>query len=259
MRRALAIAATLLLAGCRRAPAPAPAPAVDAASAEPARAVAPASDADTAEARVLRSSLVDRLARGGVVRDPRVLEVMRAVPRHAFAPNLTLAEAYADRAQPIGLEQTISQPTVVGEMTAALELTGRERVLEIGTGSGYQAAILARLAKEVYTIELLTPLGEAARQRLARLGYPNVHVRIGDGYAGWPEAAPFDRVIVTAAPDEIPPALLAQLADGGVLVAPVGPAGRQELLRYRKRDGGFAIDHLAAVHFVPMVPGSAPR
>jgi protein-L-isoaspartate(D-aspartate) O-methyltransferase len=141
-------------------------------------------------------------------------------------------------------------------MTAALELTGTERVLEIGTGSGYQAAVLAHLAKEVYTIEIVEPLGVSARERLARMGYANVKVRIGDGYQGWPEAAPFDRVIVTAAPETVPKALVAQLADGGVLVAPVGPEGEtQQLLRLRKRAGTTTEEHLAPVRFVPMVPG----
>jgi protein-L-isoaspartate(D-aspartate) O-methyltransferase len=216
----------------------------------------PASDRDSDEARALRSALVDRLVRGGGVTDPRVLDVMRAVPRHAFVPGVALAQAYVDHAQPIGLGQTISQPTIVGEMTQALELSGGERVLEIGTGSGYQAAILAHLAREVYTIELLAPLGEEARARLARLGYTNVHVRIGDGYQGWPDAAPFDRVLLTAAPDEVPAELLDELADGGVLVAPVGPAGgEQVLVRYRKQGSQLRIEKMGGVRFVPMVPG----
>jgi protein-L-isoaspartate(D-aspartate) O-methyltransferase len=213
------------------------------------------SDVDTEHARVLRELLVDRLARGGIVNDARVLQVLRDVPRHAFAPNLTLGEAYFDAPQPIGHDQTISQPTVVGEMTQALELTGHERVLEIGTGSGYQAAVLARLAKEVYTIEIVAPLGEQARARLARLGYTNVHVRIGDGYKGWPESAPFDRILVTAAPEKVPPALVAQLAEGGILVAPVGPTDHQDLVRMRKVDGGVRTETLAPVRFVPMIHG----
>jgi protein-L-isoaspartate(D-aspartate) O-methyltransferase len=256
----------LVLAACQRTPLSTAVDTVDAA--EPSAASAstppapppappPASDRDGVEARALRDALVARLERGRIVKDKRVLAVMREVPRHSFAPNLTLAEAYFDAPQPIGQGQTISQPTVVGEMTQALELTGKERVLEIGTGSGYQAAVLAKLAKEVYTIEILAPLGEAARARLARLGYDNVHVRIGDGYKGWPEAAPFDRIIVTAAPEEVPAALLAELGEGGILVAPVGPEGRQDLVRYRKIDGGLRSEVLAQVTFVPMVPGSA--
>jgi len=227
------------------APAPVPAPPTPAL----------ASDTDSDNARALRLALVDRLARGGIVKDARVLECMRAVPRHAFMPNAPLVAAYADAPYPIGHEQTISQPTVVAEMTQALELTGKERVLEIGTGSGYQAAILARLANKVFSIEIIPALGEDARARLERLGYANVHVRIGDGYKGWPEEAPFDRILLTAAPDEVPPALLAQLADGGILVAPVGAFGRQDLVRYRKGPGGLRRETLAPVHFVPMVPG----
>lgn len=210
------------------------------------------------EARRLRMALVAELERDGAVTDEKVLAVLADTPRHLFAPELSLPSAYRDEPQPIGLGQTISQPTVVGLMTQALELTGRERVLEVGTGSGYQAAVLARLAKEVFTIELLAPLGEAAKERLARLGYDNVHVRVGDGYAGWPEHAPFDRVLVTAAPPEMPPALVAQLAEGGVLVAPVGDQTQtQRLLRLRKRGGKIEREDLGGVRFVPMVPGDA--
>jgi protein-L-isoaspartate(D-aspartate) O-methyltransferase len=143
-------------------------------------------------------------------------------------------------------------------MTNALELRGTERVLEIGTGSGYQAAVLALLSRRVFTIEIVTPLGEVARERLAKLGYSNVEVRIGDGYAGWPEQAPFDRILITAAPPEIPRALLDQLAEGGILVAPVGEAGEpQDLVRLTKRGGQISKEMLALVRFVPMVPGSA--
>jgi protein-L-isoaspartate(D-aspartate) O-methyltransferase len=141
-------------------------------------------------------------------------------------------------------------------MTAALELEGKERVLEIGTGSGYQAAILSNLAAAVYTIELVPELAAQSKARLAQLGYSNVEVRAGDGYRGWPEKAPFDRIVVTAAPDVLPRTLLDQLAEGGVLVAPVGaePAS-QQLLRYRKKDGRITSEDLGAVRFVPMVPG----
>jgi protein-L-isoaspartate(D-aspartate) O-methyltransferase len=178
------------------------------------------------------------------------------VPRHRFAPGLSIRRAYEDRPQPIGHDQTISQPTVVAIMTQALRLGGTERVLEIGTGSGYQAAILARLCKEVFTIEIVPPLGEAARDRLKALGYANVHVRIGDGYLGWPEAAPFDRILLTAAPPEIPRALVDQLAEGGILVAPVGEQGEaQRLVRWTKRGGSLKKEDLGAVRFVPMVRG----
>lgn len=206
-----------------------------------------------AEADALRADLVRDLSLE--VRDVRVLDAMRRVPRHAFVPNATLQRAYANAPWPIGYGQTISEPSVVAIMTEALDLRPTDRVLEIGTGSGYQAAILSLLANEVFTIEIVEPLGEAARARLEGLGYSNVHVRIGDGYAGWPEHAPFDRVLVTAAPPEIPKALLDQLAVGGVLVAPVGPSTeKQRLLRYRKSGRGIRVEDLGAVEFVPMVP-----
>ena len=209
------------------------------------------------EARRLRLQLVAELEREGRVTDDRVLEILAKTPRHLFAPDASLTAAYRDEPQPIGGGQTISQPTIVGMMTQALELTGKERVLEIGTGSGYQAAVLSHLAKRVFTIELLEPLGRAAARRLAELGHENVEVRVGDGYAGWPEQAPFDRILVTAAPPEVPPALLAQLAEGGVLVAPVGDQGvTQRLLRIRKVKGSLVHEDLGGVRFVPMVPGS---
>jgi protein-L-isoaspartate(D-aspartate) O-methyltransferase len=261
--RSIALHTSLLVAalslGCtkREGPAPqeAPPPPARAEEARPGAPQTGAAELDTEEARRLRASLVDRLARGGLVRDAKVLATLREVPRHAFVPGMPLARAYADSPQPIGHDQTISQPLIVGMMTQALELTGRERVLEIGTGSGYQAAILSKLAGEVYTIELVAPLGEDARARLARLGFANVKARIGDGYKGWPEKAPFDRIVLTAAPEELPQALLDQLGDGGVLVAPVGPLSAQELVRYRKTGGKLQKDTLAPVHFVPMVPG----
>ena len=215
---------------------------------------AAATSSDSREADALRDELVGHLARE--VRSERVLEAMRRVPRHLFVPRASLRRAYADMPLPIGNDQTISQPTVVAVMTEALELSGRERVLEIGTGSGYQAAILSVLAREVYTIEIVPELGEAARKRLAELGYSNVHVLVGDGYEGWPAEAPFDRVIVTAAPPELPRALVEQLVEGGVLVAPVGRSPwAQRLLRYRKTHRGTTVEDLGAVAFVPMVPG----
>jgi protein-L-isoaspartate(D-aspartate) O-methyltransferase len=208
---------------------------------------------DSPEARARRDALVSSLE--PVVRSEHVLEAMRRVPRHLFAPNLPLARAYDDSPQPIGHDQTISQPSVVAIMTEALELRGGERVLEIGTGSGYQAAVLSVLANEVRSIEIVPELGEAARKRLTDLGYANVYVRIGDGYRGWPEHAPFDRILLTAAPDEIPKALLDQLAEGGVLVAPVGvqAAFAQRLIRVRKSGGRLSTEDLGAVKFVPMV------
>lgn len=209
---------------------------------------------DPDEARSYREKLVRRLARD--VKDARVLETMMRVPRHLFMPEATPRVAYLDVPAPIGYGQTISQPTIVAIMSEALELGGGERVLEVGTGSGYQAAILSVLASQVYTIEVVKELADEARSRLARLGYSNVHVRTGDGYAGWPEEAPFDRILVTAAPEHVPPVLLEQLAEGGVLVAPVGPCGwTQSLLRHRKAGTQVSVEDLGPVQFVPMVPG----
>jgi len=214
-----------------------------------------APDVDTDASRAQRARLVEQIERSGYVKSKRVLDAMRRVPRHAFVPGAPLDEAYGDWPLPIGSGQTISQPTVVGEMTDVLELRGTERVLEIGTGSGYQAAVLSLLAKEVYTIEIVPELGERAEKRLRDLGYANVHVRVGDGYAGWPEHAPFDRIIVTAAPPEVPKALLEQLAEGGILVAPVGEQWRtQWLVRLKKENGHITEERLEPVQFVPMVP-----
>ncbi len=209
-----------------------------------------------AEAAELREQLVSEIQARGDVRSPRVLDALRRVPRHRFMPHASLRQAYADRPFPIGHEQTISQPTIVGMMTEALELGGTESVLEIGTGSGYQAAVLALLVPKVRSIELVPELGNTARERLRELGYANVEVRVGDGYAGWPDAAPFDRIMLTAAPPEVPKALIEQLKEGGVLVAPVGPEGAvQTLFRYRKRGGKLTQESLGAVRFVPMVEG----
>jgi protein-L-isoaspartate(D-aspartate) O-methyltransferase len=193
------------------------------------------------------------VARG--VRDPVVLQALRTIPRHEFVPPALAAEAYSDSPLPIGEGQTISQPYIVGYMTELLRLDSAHKVLEIGTGSGYQAAVLSLLAKEVYSIEIVESLGLEARERLTRLGYGNIHVRIGDGYKGWPEQAPFDRIILTAAPPEIPRALLDQLASGGRLIAPVGPnSGAQEIIVADKDAAGKI--HLQTdlpVRFVPMV------
>jgi protein-L-isoaspartate(D-aspartate) O-methyltransferase len=211
---------------------------------------------DSKEARALRASLVQSLVARGDVTSPSVIEALRATPRHLFAPTLTLEEAYENRPFAIGFEQTISQPAIVAQMTEALELSGQERVLEIGTGSGYQAAVLSPLAREVFTIERVEPLALEAARRLEALGYTNVSVRAGDGYAGWPERAPFDRVIVTAAPEALPRALVEQMRDGGILVAPVGPQRTgQSLLRVRKRGDELIVEHLGAVLFVEMLEG----
>jgi len=187
------------------------------------------------------------------VRDVAVLQAMLDVPRHKFVPEEYARSAYANRPLPIGLGQTISQPSLVARMTALLELTGESRVLEIGTGSGYQTAVLAELAGEVYSIELLEELGTRAADTLQRLGYGNIHLRIGDGYAGWPEAAPFDAIVVTCAPETIPAPLQEQLAEGGHLVIPVGERGNQELLVVRRENGVLTTRRDIAVRFVPMV------
>jgi protein-L-isoaspartate(D-aspartate) O-methyltransferase len=189
-------------------------------------------------------------ARG--IGDERVLAAMGKVPRHEFVPAAYRAKAYSDQALPIGRGQTISQPYVVALMTQVLELRGDERVLEVGTGSGYQAAVLARLARSVYSIEIDRELAAEAARRLERLGYDNVHVRAGDGFFGWPEAAPFDAILITAATPRLPDRLVDQLAEGGRLVAPVGAGGEQELTLAIKRDGTLHRRSLGGVLFVPM-------
>ena len=185
------------------------------------------------------------------IKSPRVLAALRKVPRHEFVPEAVRGEAYGDTPLPIGYGQTISQPYIVAYMSEALELEPSHRVLEIGTGSGYQAAILGELAKEVFSIEIVVPLASAARQTLARLGYKNVHVRAGNGYLGWPEEAPFDRVMVTAAPDEVPQALVDQLKVGGLMAIPVG-IGVQELRILRRTTDGVETLRTLPVRFVPM-------
>jgi protein-L-isoaspartate(D-aspartate) O-methyltransferase len=191
-------------------------------------------------------------ARG--VRDERVLEAMARVPRDRFVPPSMRADAYEDHPVSIGHGQTISQPYIVGYMTEALRLEPSHRVLEIGTGCGYQTAILAELAREVFSIELVPELAEGARAQLAALGYRNVQVRTGDGYEGWPGHAPYDRIIGAAAPAAIPPALTGQLAEGGILVMPIGTA-YQELRVVQKH--GTSLETLATlpVRFVPMIKG----
>lgn len=213
---------------------------------------------DTAAARAARARLVEEVAQRDPGLSARTLQALRDVPRHLFVPHAGIAEAHANVPLPIGHRQTISQPTVVAIMTDALQLTGGERVLEVGTGSGYQAAILARLAREVYSVEIVPPLAAESAARLRALGYANVHVKEGDGYQGWPEHAPFDGIVLTAAPPALPEALVAQLRDGGVIVAPVGEQD-QNLYRWTKRDGTLERDFLGAVRFVPMVTPSPAR
>jgi len=186
------------------------------------------------------------------VRDERVLRAMAEIPRHEFVPDEQRRSAYGDHPLPIGGGQTISQPYVVALMTELLELDGDERVLEIGTGSGYQAAVLSRLAKDVYSIEIDPDLAAAASARLSRLGYRNVRVKAGDGFFGWPDAAPFDAILITAAAPHIPPTLIEQLREGGRLVAPVGGGNAQELELGVKRAGRLEISRRGGVRFVPM-------
>jgi protein-L-isoaspartate(D-aspartate) O-methyltransferase len=211
------------------------------------------------ERRAEREAMVANQLEARDIHDERVLAALRRVPRHRFVRPEESAWAYEDRPLAIGHGQTISQPYVVAFMSQALALTGTERVLEIGTGSGYQAAVLAELAREVWTIELLTPLGERARTTLAELGYANVHVRVGDGYQGWPAAAPFDAIIVTAAPEHVPAPLLDQLAPNGRMILPVG-AEVQELILVRPRASGYSEERLLPVRFVPLLgPSVRPR
>ena len=187
------------------------------------------------------------------ITDKDVLEAMETVPRHEFVLPEYLDQAYADRPLPIGYGQTISQPYIVALMTELLELGEDDRVLEIGTGSGYQAAILSQLVDRVYTMEIVEELCRSARQRLADLGYENVHVRCADGYYGWEEHAPYDAIIVTCAPDHIPQPLVEQLADGGKMVLPVGPPGSYQSLWLVQRDGEEVTSkRLMGVAFVPL-------
>ena len=182
---------------------------------------------------------------------------MRTVPRHEFVPAEQRVFAYEDRPLPIGYEQTISQPFIVALMTEQLEPRAGDKVLEIGTGSGYQAAVLAGLVKEVFTIEIVEPLARRAEADLQRLGYTNVFVKAGDGYQGWPEHAPFDAIIVTCAPDQIPAALIEQLRDGGRMIIPVGPENAvQELIRVEKTSGAVTKRTVIPVRFVPMTGAS---
>ncbi len=204
---------------------------------------------DQERARMVREQIK---ARG--IRDSRVLKAMASVPRHRFVPESELHRAYQDSPLPIGHGQTISQPFIVAYMCEALGLEGHEKVLEIGTGSGYHAAVLSLLAKEVYSMEIVEALADEARERLKKLGYGNVMVIFGDGYKGLPEEAPFDAIVVTAAPPQIPQELLRQLKTGGRMVVPVGRA-EQELLRITRTEQGVKVERLLPVRFVPMVPG----
>lgn len=205
-----------------------------------------------------RRAMVERQIAARGVKDEMVLKAMDAVPRHEFVTAPMRDLAYTDRPLPIGFEQTISQPYVVAAMTELLAIDGDARVLEIGTGSGYQAAVLAEVAGEVYSIEIVEPLAERTAELLQRLGYERIHLRVGDGYAGWPEAAPFDAIIVTAAPPEVPAPLREQLRVGGKLVIPVGDA-YQELVVITRTDSDYEQTSVFPVRFVPMTGRAQSR
>ena len=201
-----------------------------------------------------RDRMVDEhiIPRG--IKDRAVLAAMRLIPRHRFVPPFYSASTYNDVPLPIGHGQTISQPSLVALMTEALSLQGAKKVLEVGTGSGYQAAVLAEIVPNVFTIEIVEPLAAQAAQTLAELGYRNIHTRVGDGYHGWPEEAPFDAIVVTAAPDHVPQPLLDQLAVGGRLILPIGKAFQeQELALYRRTKDGYERRRLTLVIFVPLI------
>jgi protein-L-isoaspartate(D-aspartate) O-methyltransferase len=198
-----------------------------------------------------RARMIDEQLKARDIRDERVLSAMATVPRHLFIPESARGGAYGDFPVPIGHGQTISQPYIVAFMTQALDVDPTHRVLEIGTGSGYQAAVLSMLAKEVFTIEIIGPMAERARTTLMDLGYRNVEVRTGNGYQGWPEHAPYDRIIVTAAPDDVPPALVQQLKIGGLMAIPVGVV-HQELRILRRVPTGMETITTLPVRFVPM-------
>jgi protein-L-isoaspartate(D-aspartate) O-methyltransferase len=208
----------------------------------------PASISDRAPGQ----QMVQRQLRGRGIIDQRVLAAMVKVPREEFVPPNLRGASYEDRPLPIGWGQTISQPYIVAVMTEQLRPKPSDRVLEIGTGSGYQAAILAELVAEVYTIEIIEPLAKIAEATLQRLGYKNVHVKAGDGYQGWPEHAPFDAITVTCAPDHVPQPLSAQLKEGGRMIIPVGGFGNQELYLLEKKNGELQRRAVLPVRFVPM-------
>ncbi|MFB3883700.1 MAG: protein-L-isoaspartate(D-aspartate) O-methyltransferase [Thermodesulfobacteriota bacterium] len=206
----------------------------------------------------MRERMVETQIKARGVKDARVLSAMLKVERHLFVPKDLEASAYMDQPLPIGEGQTISQPYIVALMTELLELEGGEKVLEVGTGSGYQAAILGELAREVYTIEIVEKLASSATKLLLQLGYRNITVKTGDGYLGWPEAAPFDAIIVTAAPDHIPRPLLEQLKEGGRMVVPVGTS-TQVLKKIVKRGGKIEETDVTPVIFVPMTGGGVKK
>jgi len=226
--RLLLIAAAFAFASCNRTP-------------------TAVSDLATERQRMVQVQLMPR-----GVHDERVLGAMAKVPREEFVPPEVRAASYTDQPLPIGYGQTISQPYMVAFMTEQLRPSAKDRVLEIGTGSGYQAAILADLVAEVYSIEIVEPLAKNAEVTLQRLGYKNVHIKTGDGYKGWPEFAPFDAIIVTCAPERVPQPLTDQLKEGGRMIIPVGPTGVQQLYLLQKRNGQLLQSAVELVRFVPM-------
>lgn len=197
--------------------------------------------------------MVERQIRKRGVTDERVLQAMATVPRHEFVPAFWMNQAYADEPLPIGHGQTISQPYIVAAMVASLGLTGSENVLEIGTGCGYQAAVVSLLAREVHTVEIVPDLAQSAAERLKRMGYANVHVHTGDGTIGWPESGPYDAILIAAAAPSVPEPLLLQLADGGRLMAPVGHEDKQELQLTTKHEGRFLLKQGGPCRFVPLM------
>lgn len=199
-----------------------------------------------------REQMVEKEIVAAGIKDPRVIEAIRTTPRHEFVPNNQRQYAYYDMALPIGHGQTISPPFIVAAMTEELAPQPEDKVLEIGTGSGYQAAILSGLVREVYTIEIVEPLGQRAAATLRRLGYQNVHAKVGDGYQGWPDQAPFDKIIVTCSPEHIPAALIEQLREGGRMVIPFGPRYQQNLCLMKKVDGKMETEAIHPTLFVPM-------
>jgi protein-L-isoaspartate(D-aspartate) O-methyltransferase len=196
--------------------------------------------------------MVEEQLRPRGIKDPRVLAVFESTPRHLFVPEETRSWAYADAPQPIGFDQTISQPCIVALMTQILGLTGPERILEVGAGCGYQAAILGQLAAEVHTVELIPELAERATRTLTELGLTNVHVHCGDGSDGWPYSAPYDAILVAAAAPQVPPPLLEQLAENGRMILPVGRRGYQKLEFWQREQGAFKPRALIPVAFVPL-------